>query len=104
MVYGGASLAARYGLHSLRPASILVPTCPRPFRLTVMASITSSAMQCLGGVLELEEHTVKDVTDRLSRLPPPGLESACDNVSGTTVLLPSVILHCIRVSSRKNFI
>ncbi|KAG0729670.1 Glycine N-acyltransferase-like protein 3 [Chionoecetes opilio] len=89
-VYGAASLAARYGLHSLRPASILVPTCPRPSCLTVMASITSSAMQCLVVFWSLEEHTVKDVTDRLSRLPHLDWNQRVIMFSVPTVLLPSL--------------
>ncbi|KAG0719086.1 Glycine N-acyltransferase-like protein 3 [Chionoecetes opilio] len=69
-VYSVVSLAARYGLHSLRPASILVPTCPRPSCLTVIAPITSGATgSALLVFWSLEEHTAKDVTDRLSRLP-----------------------------------
>ncbi|KAG0714688.1 Glycine N-acyltransferase-like protein 3 [Chionoecetes opilio] len=38
VVYSAVSSAARYGLHSLRPASII---CPRPSCLTVIAPITS---------------------------------------------------------------
>ncbi|KAG0727430.1 hypothetical protein GWK47_034679 [Chionoecetes opilio] len=92
-VYGAASLAARYGLHSLWPASILVPTCPRPSCLTVMAPITSSAMQCLVVFWSLEEHTAKDVTDRLSRLPHLDWNQRVIMFSVPTVLLPSVNLE-----------
>lgn len=41
-VHGAVSLAKRYGLHTLRPASILVPACPQPSCLTVITNPTSS--------------------------------------------------------------
>ncbi|KAG0718508.1 hypothetical protein GWK47_007622 [Chionoecetes opilio] len=48
-VYGVVSLAARYGLHALRPASILVPTGPRPCCFTVIAPITSGVSTACTG-------------------------------------------------------
>ncbi|KAG0724438.1 Glycine N-acyltransferase-like protein 3 [Chionoecetes opilio] len=89
-VYGVVSLAARYGLHSLEPASILVPTCPRSSCLTVIAPIASGAMQCLLVFWSLEEHTAKDVTDRLSRLPHLDWNQPVLMYCVPTVLLPSL--------------
>ncbi|KAG0728676.1 Glycine N-acyltransferase-like protein 3 [Chionoecetes opilio] len=90
VVYGVVSLATRYGLHSLRPASILVPTCLRPSCFTVIAPITSGTMQCLLVYWSLKEHTAKDVTDRLSRLPHLDWNQPVYIYSLATVLLPSL--------------
>lgn len=40
--YGSVSLAVRFGLHSLQPASILVPAAPRPTSLTIIAPVCVS--------------------------------------------------------------
>ncbi|KAK8377175.1 hypothetical protein O3P69_013664 [Scylla paramamosain] len=51
VVYGGLSLAARYGLHSFRPASILVPVGQHPSCFTIIAPIGSGiqSLDSIGG-------------------------------------------------------
>ncbi|XP_045117082.1 uncharacterized protein LOC123507875 [Portunus trituberculatus] len=48
-VYGCVSLAVRYGLHSLQPASILVPAAPRPSSLTIIVPTGLQSQASIGG-------------------------------------------------------
>ncbi|KAG0719845.1 hypothetical protein GWK47_007055 [Chionoecetes opilio] len=103
-VYGAVSLAARYGLHSQGPASILVPTGPRPSCLAVIAPITSGTKpNALRVFWSLEEHTAKDVTDRLSRLPHLDWNQPV-LINCVSTVLPSVscIIFASSVSSSKS--
>ncbi|MPC71086.1 hypothetical protein E2C01_065355 [Portunus trituberculatus] len=45
IVYGSVSLAAHYGTHSIRPASILIPADPHPSCLTITALISKVCTQ-----------------------------------------------------------
>lgn len=47
-VYNAVCVARRYGLHSLRPASIFVPACPQPSSLTVITNASSDVSSLVG--------------------------------------------------------
>lgn len=68
-VYSAVSLAAHYGLHTMRPASILVPNSPRPSCFTVISPESSGARQIILMFWSLEEHTAEDVAHHLSHIP-----------------------------------
>ncbi|XP_050715160.1 glycine N-acyltransferase-like protein 3 [Eriocheir sinensis] len=90
VVHGAVSLAKRYGLHTLRPASILVPACPQPSCLTVITNPTSSAMQTLVVFWNPEEDTARDVMDQLSRLAVLDWSQPVHFIAIPTALLDSI--------------
>lgn len=89
-VYGSLSLAARYGLHSLRPASILVPVDPRPTCLTIIAPLGSENLQITEVFWSPEEHTVKDVAQYLSLIPDLDWSKPLTLIGIPKILLPAL--------------
>lgn len=89
-VHGAVSLAARYGLHALQPASILVPACPRPSCFTVIAGMPSATVRSVSIFWSVVEHSAKDVTQYLSLIPDLDWSQPVNIVSLPTILLPAL--------------
>ncbi|XP_045102096.1 uncharacterized protein LOC123498755 [Portunus trituberculatus] len=89
-VYAGLSLAARYGIHSFRPASILVPVSPRPSCLTIITPIGSSDPPSIEVFWSPDEHTVNDVAQYLSLIPDLDWSQPKTLVAVPRILLPAL--------------
>lgn len=87
-VYGGVSLAARFGLHSLQPASILVPATPRPSSLVII--VPTGGPQCMEVFWSAEEHTPQEVAHYLSQIPHLDWSQPVYILSLLSILLPSL--------------
>ncbi|XP_063882300.1 uncharacterized protein LOC135112156 [Scylla paramamosain] len=87
-VYGGVSLAVRYGLHSLQPASILVPAVPRSVCLTII--VPTGGPQCIEVFWSTEEHTPQEVAHYLAHIPHLDWSQPVYILSLLSTLLPSL--------------
>ncbi|MPC44652.1 hypothetical protein E2C01_038330 [Portunus trituberculatus] len=88
VVYGCVSLAVRYGLHSLQPASILVPAAPRPSSLTII--VPTGGPQCIEVFWSTEEHTPQEMAHYLSCIPHLDWSQPVYILSLLSALLPSL--------------
>ncbi|MPC24258.1 hypothetical protein E2C01_017337 [Portunus trituberculatus] len=89
-VYSSVCLAARYGLHCLRPVTILIPADTRRSCFTVIRTLTSSGSHDIMVFWSLEEHTAEDVADYLSHTIDLNLGQHEFSISLPDILLPSV--------------
>ncbi|XP_045127558.1 uncharacterized protein LOC123514041 [Portunus trituberculatus] len=90
IVYSSVCLAARYGLHCLRPVTILIPADTRRSCFTVIRTLTSSGSHDIMVFWSLEEHTAEDVADYLSHTIDLNLGQHEFSISLPDILLPSL--------------